>query len=85
MSEKIEQVARALCRSKRNAPPDQYPAGWIDRHVNDNWGLFVDDARCAIEAMREPTEAMTKAGNKHTDWADGADAAWESMIDEALK
>lgn len=54
-------------------------------------------ARAAIKAMREPTEAMTKAGNieivtpgdeeDHLTDLDDEEAGqcWQAMIDEALK
>jgi hypothetical protein len=41
--------------------------------------------RAMIAGMRKPTEEMTRAGNKLTDWASGADDAWEVMVDELLK
>lgn len=66
MSEMVERVARALNRSKRNSPAG-YPEGWLERHVNENWHLFEDDARIAIAAMREPTETMLAAGDKELD------------------
>ena len=40
-------------------------------------------ARAAIEAMREPTEAMRKAGWEETDQRDEY-AVWCAMIDAAL-
>jgi hypothetical protein len=73
MSEKIDEVARAIADNIQSALPD---------------GTTVDyeyAARAAIAAMREPTEAMVKAGNKMTDWASGAGDAWEVMVDELLK
>lgn len=49
-------------------------------------------ARTAIEAMREPTEAMNYAAMSHgmQSWQSlpmniGYDVAWRAMIDEALK
>lgn len=73
MSKMVEQVARALAKHADDSFEDA-PAGF-----------WEDFARAAIAAMREPTEAMVKEGNKYTDWASGADDAWEVMIDEALK
>jgi hypothetical protein len=82
MSEMVERVARALCRSKSAAQP----GGWIERHINENWPVFMDDARTAIEAMREPTEAMLTAAHVHgKNHAIEMRQAWRDMIDEVLK
>ena len=78
MSEMIERVARAMCQSDGD-DPERY---WRDYEVN---------ARAAIEAMREPTEAMIAAGHLNDplgcDVADAAavyPAVWEGMINAAL-
>lgn len=43
-------------------------------------------ARAAIEAMREPTEAMIEFGfNQTGDGRENVKAAWHSMIDAALR
>lgn len=43
-------------------------------------------ARAAIEAMREPTEAMARAPTALADWEDScAEVVWDAMIDAALK
>lgn len=77
MSEKVEQVARIIYE-RTHAPSLR----WEDSEHQPAWRLA---ARAVIEAMREPTEAMTKAGNACVEWANGADDAWEAMIDEMLK
>lgn len=84
MSEMVERVAKALFQ-------------W--QHGHDRWDEAEPDvredaceaARAAIEAMREPTEAMCDAA----DALDRVEAgvlrtevpfdAWIAMIDEALK
>lgn len=59
MSEMIEHVARAIGESLY---------GLCDpRETPNTWAQAVSAARAAIEAMREPTEAMCQAG------ADAAD------------
>lgn len=66
-------------------------AGHIDKFVNDNWRRFEQEARAAIEAMKNPTGAMRGAGADAVD--DGetygcgwkANAAYHAMIDAALK
>lgn len=85
MVTKLEEVARAICRK----------AG----HVNDkHWRHYVDAARSAIEAMREPSAAMVAATEEvvvgYDDFAccdgtlymhhDDAKSAWQAMIDAAL-
>lgn len=91
MSEMVERVARALCLSKMNGP--SYPEGFRERRVEQNWHLFTDQARIAIEAMKEPTEAMLKVemdlggygfGDGECDSADPREI-WTAMCKEALK
>lgn len=68
MSEMVERVARVLS----------------ERHSVDlAMGAIVweDMARAAIEAMREPTEAMERKGDE----SDLSIFVWQAMIDEALK
>ncbi len=83
MSEMIERAARAIYESRngRGAMP------WTQMDKN-HMQPYLEDARVAIKAMREPTEAMSKAiaradwmGTKDLSWADG----WRIMIHEALK
>lgn len=74
----VERVARAICRAGICGPRDH-----IEAEVNRNWRKFVLEARAAIAAMREPTEAMLDAGN-----SDGHDPdlhqTYKNMIDAAL-
>lgn len=92
MSVKIEQVARAIELAEEE---------WLRREGDAQDGLQehntvplrVAVARAAIEAMREPTEAMTLEGfgALEDDLLEGGEghepiqAAWRAMIDEALK
>ena len=92
MSEMVEIVARALCLSKMNGPDEMYQPGDKQRRVEKTWKLFVDDARCAIEAMREPGDVVMAAGlaenRRCQPDAVGllpAPFIWTAMIDEALK
>ncbi|MBY3073384.1 hypothetical protein HFO71_24015 [Rhizobium laguerreae] len=48
-------------------------------------GYYVDAARAVIEAMREPTEAMVEAGEKHIRVGRIAEEKYKTMIDAALK
>lgn len=92
MNEKIEQVARALCRQYEIddgfSPEQADRAASSDMHRN-----FIKAARAAIEAMREPTERMMVAAELAfpllLTFADkeesGSYIAYRAMIDEALK
>lgn len=57
MSDMIERVARAICRAGICGPKDH-----LDEQENANWRKFVLEARAAIEAMRDETQAMRLAG-----------------------
>jgi hypothetical protein len=75
MSEMIERVALAICG-------DDNPANVLAIHKTR--------ARAAIEAMREPTDAMSAVGCEIPQWDqetadDGAAAVYRAMIDAALK
>lgn len=84
----VERVARALIA-------DEYDGGHlsgaeIEACIAEDWCLesrrkhFIRKARAAIEAMREPTEAMVKSGQtKCDDYLDAAEC-WAAMIDAAL-
>lgn len=94
MSEMVERVARAICASE-NEDPDRVnlfrpPTPGCDENTR-NWMAYRDQARAAISAMREPTEAMKAAGSDQwTDHGSGgcgvcAGQVYEAMIAEALK
>lgn len=70
MSEMSERIAKALRGSWPSLPVEA--------------GDML--ARAALEAMREPTEAMITAGDKAGILGTrGSWAVWKAMIDEALK
>ena len=48
----IERVARAICAAH----------GYRDPYIDATWPKYEPHARAAIEAMREPTRAVIKAG-----------------------
>jgi hypothetical protein len=81
MTEMIERVARRLCDENGGNPDDVTDRGWE---------AFVGSARAAIEAMREPTEAMKTAasGYRIEEASSGYDArpvdVWQDMIHAAL-
>lgn len=93
MSEMIERVARAIC-IVAGRQPDQIHSPAIGVEL-PWWRIYEHQAVAAIEAMREPTEAMCHAEAEDTmgsrrplgEYLDDYDAAgvWRGMIDEALK
>ena len=87
MSEMVDRVARALCKA------DALTLAWgdnrdarVDAYVKSEWMGWLDHARAAIAAMREPTAAMTHRAFRYADAvirrADIEDA-WRHMIDAA--
>lgn len=70
----IDRVAEAM---RLSAIERGQPIPAIARHL----------AAAAIEAMREPTEAMKRAGFEFTGdpcWPEDVGRAWQTMIDAAL-
>jgi hypothetical protein len=89
MSEIVERVARAIYLVPVGGREDPYAQRW-DELREKHQDAFRAIARAAIEAMREPTEAMMAgvdcAGEK-AEWLSGKawKVGWQAMIDEALK
>lgn len=84
MDDMVERVARALAAADGMHPE----AVSNDEDQVPGWTLYVDDARAAIEAMREPTDAMTDAIWEETAdpcWRENAIKAWQAGVDVALK
>lgn len=84
MNELIERVAMAIHR----VGGDAVLAGmsWEDA-PEANREQARREARAAIEAMREPTDLMTRAGSlEGPEGFDGwfAEKVWQRMIDKAL-
>lgn len=82
MNDMIERVARAICVQEHVLA---YPgASWrpneLDQKVESYWPRHVSAARSAIEAMRQPTDAMARAGG-----GEGAVNSWHAMITAALR
>ena len=94
MSDMVEKVARAIDPEAFDLPRDT-------RGAAQKWRLRTAKARklarAAIEAMREPTEAMCRTGESSKgasspeSWVDGSytpenvELIWKDMIDAALK
>jgi hypothetical protein len=79
----VERVARALWVAHCDAHTDE------GSQVQDH-PMYIAQARAALHAMREPTEAMLSMGC--IDLGSGGDLddknvlqIWQAMIDEALK
>jgi len=83
MSEMVERVARAICESTEADIFDELDAHSIFRAV------YIQQARAAIEAMREPTDEMIEAGLEHqVHTVENSRAStfvrWSWMVDAAL-
>jgi hypothetical protein len=92
MSEMIERVARAICAKMFENPKFYCGLDPIPIAVERGWRDFVGEARAAIEAMREPTKAMSaRADAIESRGVDDepinpdADHAYRAMVDEALR
>lgn len=80
MSEMVKRVARAIRvarQSDPDTPPQEPQAGELE------W--WIPEARAAIEAMREPTEAMQRAWEGPESWGWGPLKVYRAMIDAALR
>lgn len=73
MSEMGERVARALFMRA-------HPRESVEPN-SQLWHSFLGQAEVAIEAMREPTDAMVEEGAGRGN----VRVTWSMMIDEALK
>jgi len=83
MTEMIERVAKAM------AANDSGPEGsrLFDIHWGEFGGGYMESARAAIEAMREPTDGMVLLGmlaGEGPEFAD-PDETWRTMIGFILK
>jgi len=74
IDEMVERVARAILKEERNLD--------LELSSDITKQSYCRYARAAIEAMREPTEAMLAAGDKKQDFYSGF--IWQAMIDAAL-
>ena len=92
MSEMVERVAKAI-KATRECAYDIFPCENCNVSFDRYGAGCIFTARAAIEAMREPTEAMMKAGNSAaydsqgspSDWLGcDMDAVFRAMITAAL-
>lgn len=86
----IEGVARAICGK-------YYQSSWahspheFKEIVDGHWRRFAPEAKAAMEAMREVSDDMWKAGCAAVDVTDqirlspcDTEAVWEAMLDQAI-
>lgn len=79
MSEMVDLVVKALWSAQQDSAR-QKPLT-VAEHI-----AYECMARAAIDAMREPTEAMLNAGMKAVGYLNcGGRTEWQAMIDEALR
>lgn len=84
----IERAARAICLTLGHDPDKDDEVGLGDPG-DLNWNMFEDQVRAVLEAIREPSEVMAKAGTDALPAfeaplrADASDC-WQAMIDAAL-
>jgi hypothetical protein len=79
----IETVARAILKARYfDREPEGYDnfEGFLSGLYPENRDEAYDEARAAIEAMREPTEGIESVFGKH-----GLLVVWDELIDAALK
>lgn len=62
MTDKLEEVARAICKVRGHNPNMRVEEYGQSSHQYWEWELFTKEAKAAIEAMREPTDEMKIAG-----------------------
>lgn len=86
MSEMVERVARAMFAASWMKDSDPDGDDQISTVGRKNWHLFEKPARAAIEALREPTQAMIRAGEDKTpECRCDVDRTFSAMIDAALR
>ena len=92
MNPVVERVAKAIYEDSRLFIRDGSgkisPVKWgqLSTHDMMHWGAMLRQARFAIKAMREPTEAMLAAEMEAVGYLQaGGATAWRAMIDEALR
>lgn len=78
----VERVAKAIAMTGNGGT-------WDDWYNEEQRDFHRKRARAAIEAMRDPTDAMKNVEGAHWDYGchvcGGLTEGWYKMIDEALK
>lgn len=84
-SSMVERVARAMAEKSKARQPGMHTLNALKMDGEED---FMQMARAAIEAMREPTEAMSEAmriANMNVAGGYDGPSGWEAAIDAALK
>ena len=80
MNDMVEQVAKAIWNHR--FPDMSWESKSRSEGIKDDYRM---NARAAIAAMREPTEAMMQAGDRELGFPEDYRIAWQASIDEALR
>lgn len=83
MSEMVKRMARAMVR--RRLCVALYNVDNVEKFVDSCWPVFEADAKAALEAMHEPTDAMVQAVRTAKPHDMDITESWPIAIDEALK
>ena len=88
-SEMVERVARVLARTENQRQLDTgfaWPEDLKGGDLEADWQEYESDARAAIKAMREPTDAMVEAGERESFGSvKSTYARYQAMINKALE
>ena len=82
MTNKIEQVARAICKQEGD-DPDHICSSLRGDAAWRMWTEYQESAKAAIEAMREPTDGMRAA--VAAQWGRKTWGYYDNVIDAALE
>lgn len=84
----LERAARAVCDRYGHDPDSDDQVG-LGEPGDVNWNMYEDDARAVMQALREPSEAMVRAGDSQTPDYEQQTAnvydVWQAMLDAALE
>ena len=79
---KLQDVAERLLNVHRVR--NGWPPTTLDSMLPEHKAEWLEDARAAIETLREPTEGMVENGADHAGTLRTAVDTWASMIDAIL-
>lgn len=82
---KLEEVARAMCRRAVSTWPEDAREGrTVEEIVDWDWRDWLEDSRAAVEALREPSEAMIDGAENSGAFDNGVFHVSRSTIAHAL-
>ncbi len=85
----LEKVAKAICVVDNERLERSLPCACDGKTMERGRPCpYREEARAAIEAMREPSEEMIEAGRRHERFTlakEGVAPRWQAMIDKALE